>query len=78
MTFTWKDGLIWVNLEVEYERRHPEYHDRKVVGAVAGIEIVENADTFAYRQGLFVIVRSGEMVTMLNDEKFKPKVWTRP
>jgi len=56
----------------------PEYADRKIVGAVAGIEIVEDADKFAYRQGLFVIAQSGETVTILNDEKFKPKVWTRP
>jgi len=53
----------------------PEYKDRKVVGAVAGIVIDEGADKFAYRNGLFVIAQSGETVKILNDEKFTPKVW---
>ena len=53
----------------------PEYSDRKVVGAVAGIVIEERADRFAYRQGLFVIGQTGETVKILNDKTFKPKIW---
>ena len=53
----------------------PEYKDRKVIGAVAGIDIDEGADKFAYRNGLFVIAQSGEAVKILNDRKFTPKVW---
>jgi hypothetical protein len=53
----------------------PEYADRKVVGAVAGIVIEEGADRFAYRNGLFVIGQSGEAAKILNDEKFKPRYW---
>jgi len=53
----------------------PEYSDRKVVGAVAGITIEEEADKYAYRHGLFVIGQSGETVRILNDKKFRPKVW---
>ena len=53
----------------------PEYSDRKVVGAVAGITIEEDADKYAYRHGLFVIGQSGETVEILNDKKFRPKVW---
>ena len=53
----------------------PEYHDRKVVGAVAGIVIEEEADKFAYRNGLFVIAQSGEAVHILNDQTFQPKQW---
>ena len=53
----------------------PEYADRKVIGAVAGIVIDEGADRFAYKHGLFVIAQSGEMVTILNDEGFRPAVW---
>ena len=53
----------------------PEYSDRKVVGAVAGIVIEEGADRFAYRNGLFVIGQSGETAKILNDEKFKPRYW---
>lgn len=53
----------------------PEYSVRKVVGAVAGIVIDEDADRFAYRQGFFVIGQTGEMVKILNDEEFNPKIW---
>jgi predicted AAA+ superfamily ATPase len=53
----------------------PEYADRKVIGAVAGIVIDEDADQFAYRQGLFVMAQSGEAVRILNDEQFRPKHW---
>jgi len=41
--------------------------------ALAGGE--EDADKFAYRQGFFVIGQTGETVRILNDKKFKPKVW---
>ena len=53
----------------------PEYSDRKVLGAVAGLTIEEEADRYAYRHGLFVIGQSGETVKILNDKKFRPKIW---
>jgi len=57
----------------EFRRFFPEYADRKIIGAVAGIVIESGADRFAYRQGLFVIAQKGENVTILNDSKFIPK-----
>jgi len=57
----------------DFRRFFPEYADRKVVGAVAGIVIEGGADRFAYRQGMFVIAQKGENVTILNDSKFTPK-----
>ena len=53
----------------------PEYTDRKVLGAVAGIVIDEGVDRYAYQQGLFVITQSGETVKILNDQHFKPRTW---
>jgi hypothetical protein len=53
----------------------PEYSDRMVLGAVAGIVIDEDADKFAYRNGLFVIGQSGDAVKILNDDQFQPKKW---
>ncbi|MEA5533796.1 DUF3782 domain-containing protein, partial [Crocosphaera sp. XPORK-15E] len=44
-------------------------------GAVAGIEIEEGADKYAYRQGLFVLAQAGENVAILNSYEFQPKVW---
>jgi len=58
-----------------FKKFFPEYSDRKVIGAVAGIVIEEGADKFAYRQGLFVIGQTGETVKILNDKTFKPKIW---
>ena len=49
--------------------------DRVVYGAVAGIEVHEQADRLAYQKGLFVLVQKGDTVTIANDEKFKAKTW---
>ncbi len=53
----------------------PEYAQKNLYGAVAGIEIEKGAAKFAYRQGLFVLAQSGETVTILNDDNFQPKCW---
>ncbi|RMI14662.1 MAG: DUF3782 domain-containing protein [Calditrichaeota bacterium] len=53
----------------------PQFKNHKVLGAVAGIVIEENADRFAYKNGLFVIGQTGDTVKILNDSKFKPRVW---
>jgi len=42
-------------------------------GGVAGMSIDEDADRFAYKQGLFVIAQSGENLRIINDKKFKPR-----
>jgi hypothetical protein len=50
------------------------YKGMSIYGAVAGIHIDEDADKFAYRQGLFVLTASGEgLISMLNPPDFKPK-----
>ena len=59
----------------EFKFFFPEYADRKVVGAVAGIVIDEGAGRYAYKSGLFVIGQSGETVKIFNDEKFVPRTW---
>ena len=53
----------------------PEYADREVIGAVAGMHIEAGADRYAYKNGLFVLGQSGETVRILNDEKFRPRIW---
>jgi hypothetical protein len=42
-------------------------------GGVAGMSIDEDADRYAYKQGLFVIGQSGESLRIINDKKFKPR-----
>ncbi|MCA6538993.1 MAG: DUF3782 domain-containing protein, partial [Pseudanabaena sp. M037S2SP2A07QC] len=53
----------------------PHYGNFKAYGAVAGIEINEGIDRYAYRQGLFVIKPSGDGVAIANDDDFKPVAW---
>ena len=59
----------------KFKEFFPRFKDYKLFGAVAGIVIDERADKYAYRKGLFVIAQTGETVEILNDDKFKPKVW---
>jgi hypothetical protein len=53
----------------------PAYKNYQIYGAVAGIEIDEGVDRYAYKKGLFVIRQSGETVEIVNDHKFKPSPW---
>ena len=59
----------------EFRQFFPEYNQKDLYGAVAGIEIEEGADKYAYRQGLFVLAQAGESVAILNNDQFQPKVW---
>ena len=51
----------------------PEYRDRRVYGAVAYIKVVEEAEKYATRQGLFVIRATGSSASIINPAGFKPK-----
>ena len=53
----------------------PAYKNYQTYGAVAGIEINEGVDRYAYQKGLFVIRPSGDTVEIVNDEKFKAMTW---
>jgi len=68
-----------INFYLEKLERFKEFFPRfkkyKLIGAVAGIVIEEGADKYAYRKGLFVIAQTGETMKILNDGKFRPKVW---
>jgi hypothetical protein len=59
----------------EFRQFFPEYNHKQLYGAVAGIEIEEGADKYAYRQGLFVLAQRGENVAILNDTEFQLKTW---
>jgi hypothetical protein len=59
----------------EFKDFFPEYADKQIMGAVAGIVMDENVDRFAMNQGLFVMVQSGETVQLANDPDFAPRSW---
>ena len=59
----------------QFRQFFPEYNQKQLYGAVAGIEIESGADKYAYRQGLFVLAQAGEAVAILNDLDFQTKGW---
>jgi len=59
----------------KFKRLMPRFRDVKALGAVAAMVVPDEVASYAYRQGLFVLVQSGENVIILNDAEFKPQVW---
>ena len=53
----------------------PHYQNYRAYGAVAGMEINEGIDRYAYKKGLFVIKPSGDTVAIINDADFQPNTW---
>lgn len=53
----------------------PFYRDYTLYGAVAGIDIDQGVDRYAYRQGLYVLRQAGEFVEVANDDRFQPVLW---
>ncbi|NCS50806.1 MAG: DUF3782 domain-containing protein, partial [Microcystis aeruginosa BK11-02] len=47
----------------------------KALGAVAAMIVPNEVASYGCRQGLFVLVQSGENVIILNDAEFTPRVW---
>jgi flagellar motor switch protein FliG len=44
-------------------------------GAVAGMIVEQGADRYAYKKGLFVLRQKGNIVEIVNDDKFIPQEW---
>ncbi|MBF0349137.1 MAG: DUF3782 domain-containing protein [Magnetococcales bacterium] len=59
----------------QFKEFFPRYGDCRVMGAVAGIVTEEDAERFARNQGLFVMVQSGDGVTLANESGFEPRAW---
>jgi hypothetical protein len=59
----------------QFKQAFPHYHNYQAYGAVAGIEVDEGVDRYAYKKGLFVIKPSGETVEIINDSAFQPRCW---
>ena len=58
-----------------FKKLFPQYSGFKVMGAVAGMVVSDDAARFAYRQGLFVLAQSGGTVAIRNSAAFQPGVW---
>ncbi len=58
-----------------FKQSFPQYQNYLVHGAVAGIEIDEGIDRYAFRKGLFVIKSAGDSVAITNEPQFQPAAW---
>jgi hypothetical protein len=58
-----------------FKELFPRYKDMKIIGAVAGANIVQMSDIYAMKHGLYVLAQSGENVILLNDEKFTAAIF---
>lgn len=58
-----------------FKELFPRYKDMKVVGAVAGANIIGESARYAMKQGLYVLAQSGENIIMLNEKKFEAKIF---
>ncbi|MGK7938876.1 MAG: DUF3782 domain-containing protein [Crocosphaera sp.] len=58
-----------------FKTAFPHYQNYMAYGAVAGIEINEGIDRYAYKKGLFVIKPSGDTVAIINDDNFQLMTW---
>lgn len=59
----------------KFKRLMPRFRDVNALGAVAAMIVPNEVASYAYRQGLFVLVQSGENVVILNDSAFIPQIW---
>lgn len=69
------DGVKdWIEKAREFFLFYPEYQDRDLELMVAGIRVDEQVPTYAIKHGLFILVPSGETVTLANPDGFTPAV----
>lgn len=58
-------------------RLQPDYANRAIYGAVAYLKADEAANTYADRQGLFVIRATGSSASITNRKDFRPRTFGR-
>ena len=51
---------------------YPEYSDKVVIGAVAGLSVPNDSIELAQKFGFLVLTQSGENITVVNPEGFMP------
>ena len=64
-----------LNTLSQFKTAFPHYANYQIYGAVAAIEIDRDVDSYAYNQGLFVIVQAGESVEISNSPNFIARTW---
>ncbi len=68
-----KDFLVSVG---KFTTRRPQYRDNTVYGAVAWLRADDGAVAYAEKHGLFVIRATGSSASIINQDDFKPQVFS--
>ncbi len=53
----------------------PEYDDKKIIGAVAGMSVPQDSCEKAEKNGLLVLTQSGDNIAVMNTVNFSPKMY---
>ena len=64
---------FYTNSLPAFRKLFPEYADRKILGAVAGMIVEKAAMKLANNKGLLVLTPSGQTINVLNPKGFRPK-----
>ncbi|MBF0626343.1 MAG: DUF3782 domain-containing protein [Magnetococcales bacterium] len=59
----------------EFKEFFPEFAQKRLMGAVAGIVVEEGVAEYAMKQGLSMIMQSGDNVRLINEPAFTPRIW---
>jgi len=59
----------------KFRRLFPRYRDLRVMAAVAGMVIDDEAVSYAESHGVFVIGQRGDDAVLLNSAEFQPRAW---
>lgn len=77
-TLTVEDVREFLNALETFLDFFPRYEGYTIYGAVAGVNVAEQSDRFAYRSGLFVLGLGKEgLIRIQNDDKFEPRDFRR-
>ncbi len=68
-----KDFLISLR---KFTTRMPIFNQKTIYGAVAWLKADEESQVYAEKQGLFVIRATGSSASIVNQENFKPQVFS--
>ena len=60
----------------EFKEKFPQYKDKELLGAVGALVVKDDVARYAEKKGLFVLTQTDDGgATILNKERFKPKVF---
>ena len=59
----------------KFRRLFPRFSDLRIMAAVAGMVIDDEAVPYAEERGVFVIGQRGDDAALLNSEEFEPRAW---